>query len=363
MPLIHNIKLTLAANDLKQPLHARVRQILREQILNDFQHGQRFYTERELMQTLAISQATTRRALLDLVDEGYLHTDPRKGFFVRKEQDERCVGLIAPVTSTRFVNPYSEYAEVCRRHGYVLNVHNYHRGEAAADVMKSIEHKPNEERILITGLTVDQTMELGKLLQSAGYQHVVAGAKMPGFTGGSISMDHEAEASQILDHLTGLGHERILFMVNEPKNLLYTSLRTEAVRRELDRRKLKKAQLVFCDTRQWENSFNAAYQKTGAIFKAKPVPTAIVPLSGVGAWAVLRYAVQHRIDVPGQLSIVCFDPMINSDILPIPLTELVFSQEERAEKALKILWSDRPSEGHELVTPKLVVRGSSAHPG
>ena len=38
---------------------------------------------------------------------------------------------------------------------------------------------------------------------------------------------------QILDHLTGLGHERILFMVNEPRNLLFTSLRSEVVQRKL----------------------------------------------------------------------------------------------------------------------------------
>src|SRR5260370_11994837 len=75
------IKLTLAANELKQPLHVKVRQILREQILNDFKHGQRFYTERELMQKLDVSQATVRRAVQDLVSEGYLQTDPRRAFF------------------------------------------------------------------------------------------------------------------------------------------------------------------------------------------------------------------------------------------------------------------------------------------
>jgi len=351
-----NVKLTLAANELKQPLHVKVRHILREQILSDFQQGQRFYTEREIMRTLAVSQATTRRALLDLVNEGYLETDPRRGFFVKRREESRYVGLIS---GSRMMETYAEYSDACRQHGYTLDVHGFHKGESVKNILQVIRHKPVEERIIITGLTVELTLELSNSLFSEGYQHVVVGAKMSSFKGGSISMDHEAEVDQILDHLTGLGHERIVFMVNEPKNLLFTSLRAEAVRQKLAARKLGKSQLIFCDTPQWGNSFDFAYKKTDAIMQAKPAPTAIVPLSGVGAWAVLRYAINHGIKVPQQLSIASFDPMINADILPVPLTELVFSHEERAEKALSLLWSPQPPQKHELITPKLIVREST----
>ena len=95
---------------------------------------------------------------------------------------------------------------------------------------------------------------------------------------------------------------------------------------------------------------------------SKSAPTAIGPLSGVGAWAVARYATSITSRSPQQLSIVCFDPMINNDILPVPLTELTFCHEERAERALKILWSQQPSDTHGLITPKLVVRASTAPP-
>ena len=80
-----DLKLSLAAGELKQPLHVKVRQILREQILTEFKHGQRFYSERELMQKLNVSQATVRRAIQDLVGEGYLQTDPRRGFFIQAQ--------------------------------------------------------------------------------------------------------------------------------------------------------------------------------------------------------------------------------------------------------------------------------------
>ncbi len=359
----HDLKLVLAANELKQPLHVKVRQILREQILNDFQHGQRFYTERELMQKLTVSQATVRRALQDLVNEGYLQTDPRRGLFVQQHQAVRHVGLITPKQAEHLAEVATEYGTVCRRDNLSLNIYGFLKDETPEDIVRMIQHKPSEERILLVGLTVELTLKLGNLLQSNGYQHVVTGAKLTGFTGGSVSLDHEGEVDQIIDCLTGLGHERICFVVNEPRNLLITSLRAEAVQKKLIQRNLTKAQLIFCETRNWEDSFQAAYEKTKEIMQAKQPPTAIVPLSGAGAWAVLRFAVERGIKVPEELSIICFDPMANTKILPIPLTELVFPQEALAEKAVKLLWSEQSCNGHELVTPTLLVRASTAAPG
>ena len=91
-------------------------------------------------------------------------------------------------------------------------------------------------------------------------------------------------------------------------------------------------------------------------------PTAIVPLSGVGAWAVLRFAMLNGIKVPDELSIVSFDPVANSHILPIPLSGLTFSYLERAEQALEMLWQDGISPLHEVVRARLVPELSSGVP-
>jgi LacI family transcriptional regulator len=354
-----DLKLSLAAGELKQPLHVKVRQILREQILTEFKHGQRFYSERELMQKLNVSQATVRRAIQDLVGEGYLQTDPRRGFFIQRHKEVQYVGLVIPAQGDHLE---AEYISYCRGHNHVLDVHAFHKSDTADDILGLIKHKPSEERILMMGLTVELTLELGSHLQSRGFQHIFVGAKLSGFTGGSISFDHEGEVDQILDYLTGLGHKRICFIVNEPRNLLITSLRAEAVQKKLQERGLTKSQIVYCDTPNWGNSFDAAYKKTAEVLAAKPAPTAIVPLSGAGAWAAMRYACEHQIKVPEQLSIVSFDPMVNNHILPIPLAQLVFSREELVERALRLLWTDEASTVSELVTPKLEVQASTAPP-
>jgi LacI family transcriptional regulator len=358
----YNLSLALAASELKQPLHVKVRQILRERILNDFKHGQRFYSERGLMQKLGVSQATIRRATMDLVDEGYLQADPRRGFFVRRVEEARYVGLISPA-GARLGTAHPDVAAICRERNYLLHVYGFHKTETVNDIMRLLQHKPSEERILLTGLTVELTLKLGLALKSAGYRHVMIGSYISGFTGGSVSLDHDAEVETILDYLLKLGHRRILFLINEPKNLLTTNQRAEKIQTKLREKNLAEAQLISCDTPNWSDSFDAAYKKTHAIMQSEPKPTVIVPLSGVGAWAVMRYAMEHHIKVPQQLSIIGFDAMANADLLPIPMTELTFSTEDRVGKALDILWSEQAAPQHELIIPKLIIRASTGTPG
>ncbi|HEY8967131.1 MAG TPA: GntR family transcriptional regulator [Candidatus Methylacidiphilales bacterium] len=349
------LKLSLAADGLKQPLYLKIRQLLRECILSDFEEGQRFFSERELMEKFEASQPTIHRALTELAEEGYLESKERRGFFVRRRMPVRYVGMVVPGSEG------NEFVQACREQGCTLNVYGFHKTDGIEDIFRSIRHKPAEERIVMCGLTVELTLALGARLQAAGYQHLVIGPRIPGFTGGTLSTDLAAEVDLVIDHLVGLGHERILFIVNEPRVLLLTSLRAEMVERKLAERGLSLSRLVFCDTHNWDSSYDAAYQKVGeALADAGPGPTAIVPLSGAGAWAAERYALLHGLRIPEDLSIVSFDAMKNAAFLPVPLTEITLSYQEIADRAIEHLWaSDRVSEVNILVRPQLVVRQST----
>ncbi|WP_162274634.1 LacI family DNA-binding transcriptional regulator [Verrucomicrobium sp. GAS474] len=340
-----------------------MRQILRERILNGFEHGQRFHSERELIEKLAVSQPTIRRALNDLVAEGYLLPEPRRGFFVQRKTETRHVGFILPELSRNSLG--IEYT-VCREQGCLLDPHYLHRNDRLNDLIRSIKYPPSQERLLIAGLTVDLTLALSSHLRMEGYQHIVLGPKIPGLACGTIMPDYETEVDQVIDHLTGLGHERILFMVNEPEILLITSLRSQLVHRKIEERGLRHARVVSCQTQNWDSSYDAAYRKADEIFgpgsDRREWPTAVAPLSGVGAWAVLRYAMRHGIRVPEDISLLSFDAIENADILPVPLTEMTFSPQERIEKAITLLWGPDADKVDVRMTPKLVVRESTAAP-
>jgi LacI family transcriptional regulator len=339
-----------------------VRQLLRERILRDFQDGEQFYSERDLIEKLRVSQPTIRRVLRDLIDEGYLVADPRRGYFVSRHSEARYVGIIQPATEPGSFPFGGVFSAACREKGFIQVSYDTHRSDEVGDILRMIRHKPSEECLLLAGLTREFTSRLGELLQLEGYRHALIGPKMSGFNGPSVFPDQDQEVNQILDYLTALGHERIIFMVNEPRMLTITSLRAEAVDRQLKERGLSKASLIWCDTGNWEDSFEAAHRKSREILATKPWPTAIVPLSGIGAWAVLRYAMENKIEVPGELSIVSFDPMSNANHLPIPMTELTFSYRECADIAIDLIWSDSPAPVHTNTESKLVVRKSSGPP-
>lgn len=350
--------LTTLAATLKEPLHSKVRQHLRKLILNGFQHGQRFYSERELIKRLKVSQPTVRRALADLSREGYLIPSTRRGFFVHKQIATRYLSFCLPATGGVDRN-IEEASVACRQRGYELNTYYVHKEDTVQNVLDKIEHKASEERIVILGHTIQFTLELSTALTKNGYDNIVVGGHIPGYTGNYYGLDHDWEVTSVLDHLHGLGHQKITFIVNEPSILLVTSRRAEAVKRKLAENNLTQCKLIYCDTPNWTSSYWAAHSKVNEILKEKDRPTAIAPLSGVGAWAAERCLIENKVDCPGEIALFCFDPLPGNDILPVPLSSFEFSFSKRAHRLLDLLWesTDRPI--HELLRPELIARNST----
>ena len=273
------------------------------------------------------------------------------------------MGVIQPAWgSILHLQLAAELSGLCRERNLYLVPYNIHKSDEVSDILRMLRHKPHEERLVLNGLTMELTLRLGARLQAEGYRHLLIGPDAVGFTGASVYPDQDEEANRILSYLTELGHERIVFIVNEPRGLMVTSKRAEAVRNQIAARGLSKASIVWCDTANFEDSFEPAYRKAREILSVKPWPTAIVPLSGIGAWAVLRYAMEQRIEVPGQLSIVGFDPTINAAQLPVALTEMSFPFSDCARVAMDLLWSDSRVPVHTNIKSELVLRKSSGPP-
>ncbi len=352
--------LQASANELNRPIHLRVRQLLRKIIIEEFKDGQKFYSERELIEKLKFSQPTVRRALVDLTNEGYLISSPRRGFFVRKGTEQRHVGVISPPLFGSVADRSVEaLAEVCSAKDYSLHLYHAQRDDTVDQMIARIGHKPNEERLIITGFSTQTILDLDFKLREKGYKSIVIGGVPDYFPGNAVSIDHAVEPHLLLDHLQGLGHRHILFMVNEPRQLLSTNHRAEMIGQALRERHLTEASLIDCQTPMGGNSFEAAYLKMSQVMAMVPRPTAIVPLSGVGSWAALRFLMERKVEIPGEVSLFCFDPILGTEILPIPLTGFSYSHHDRAQLAVDSLWQDQPQPTRHLIKPDLIVRSST----
>lgn len=77
------------------PLHYQLKNLLRDIIKNgEWAAGDLFPTDKELMQKYDLSSTTVRRALSELVQEGWLVRKPGKGTFIRREAVEESLGRL-----------------------------------------------------------------------------------------------------------------------------------------------------------------------------------------------------------------------------------------------------------------------------
>jgi len=355
-----NIPLTAVARRIGSPLHAQVRQALRELIQTSFKDGDRFFSERELIDQLHVSQPTVRRALTELTSEGLLVRGVGKGTFVQKNAKERSVGVILPdINSPVLIQTIRSLVTACASRDLGFHLYHLQKTRSIEEMCKSLHRSPREERIIYGGTSAQTTWELFQALDANGYRCVFIGGALPGFPGSWVHEDVQGGVHTAVRHLTGLGHRRICFLINEPVELPTAKLRLETIKSMQDSGELTdESTIIDCGTQPWENSYLSAYNAMPNVMALKPKPTAICPVSGTGAWGALRYLAEHQVKVPQQVSLFSFDNLPGSDLIYPSLTALTNSP-THADHVLNMLWNDDPRPQSMSIPLELIVREST----
>jgi GntR family transcriptional regulator len=89
------------------PLYLQVYEILKQNITSErWQEGQLIPTENKLMETHAVGRETVRRAVLKLVNEGYLYRQRGKGTYVCRKRPEDGLEQLVSFTSEMIARGY-----------------------------------------------------------------------------------------------------------------------------------------------------------------------------------------------------------------------------------------------------------------
>lgn len=343
------------------PLYEQTIAWLTEQIETRFEHNQRFYTERELIEKLEVSQPTVWRAMKELVNRGMIRRHVGRGSFVQKYAAPRLVGIIMPhYHSAMLMEQINAVADLCGEFNCNLRIHHIRKGESPSDLARSLKANPNEERMVLLGLHREASKVLCEELGHRGFRSVCAAPPVSGYKGSCVSIDQKEGARVMLGYLTELGRRRIAFLVNESTELSYIRARVDAISEQVASLGLTECSFIHCNTELWADAFEAALDGMGQFASQAPRATAVVPVSGVGAWAALRFASIHGLCVPKDFSVFSYDDMPGAQMLHPALSGLRVDRVKQARTILQLLWGNDSTPQHVVISPDLAIRESTA---
>jgi DNA-binding LacI/PurR family transcriptional regulator len=188
---------------------------------------------------------------------------------------------------------------------------------------------------------------------------VLVGRQIRGIDADFVVIDEAHGSELILDHLVGLGHERIAH-VDGGTGAGGPQRRSAYVRGMKQRRLGRHVRVIPGDFTE-EAGVNAAEQ----LLREGGLPTAIFAANDMVAAGLLGGFDRAAVDVPGELSIVGYDNISIAHLAHVSLTTVHQPRTEMGRLALELLLDrieNRRPNVLRLIEPTLVVRSTTAAP-
>ena len=177
----------------------------------------------------------------------------------------------------------------------------------------------------------------------------------------NIVLDYEGGIAQAMEHLAGLGHQRIGY-IGGPDKLHSVLRRKQAFKCNAARLGLNERNIVL----ESDFSVKGAYVACAKLLAELDRPTAIVAGNDLTAIGILHCAYDAHLRVPEDLSVVGFDDILFAEYTQPALTTVAVPRAEVGKTAFEALWTmlaDPELKGREYrLDTHLVVRQSTAPP-
>ena len=175
-----------------------------------------------------------------------------------------------------------------------------------------------------------------------------------------ISIDFASGLQDLLRHLGSCGHRRFAAIVG-PEQIPSVQEYVNTLKRVAAKGRMQVSQVISCNYRH-----DGGMQAVHALVKDPDFPTALVCGNDLIALGAINALEQAGIRVPQDVSVVGFDDLVFARLARPPLTTAGVPREELGMLAFEIISrmisAKRPREESRRITPRLVVRGSTAPP-
>jgi len=359
--------------DKRAFLHKQFSDVLKKEIREGkYKPGEYIPSERELVERYSLSRTTVRRAISQLVGEGWLYSVPGTGTFVSevilKEKKQikprsKNIACILKVARSPLDSPYyskifrSMQEEVARR-DYHLSFYSFVE-ESNLDLIKIIRERNLDGVIFIGGM--EEKIILSVYKNKIPLVVVDNYLKKKDIT--TIVPDNRKGAFEATEYLIKLGHKKIYF--------LGANLADAAVTERFNgyKQALEQAHIVYRKEFFIKSHFQVSdgYRSMGSVLKIRKIPTAVLAINdeaAIGAMKAIRET--SKLGVPGDISVVGFDDIDWAAHANPPLTTVRIQKEKTGALAVKFLIGqieNRDFIGVKVVTPvELIIRSSSSKP-
>jgi len=349
------------------PLYVQFYKVLRDR-LKSVPIGANLPPERQLCEEYKLDRVTVRKALSMLTEERFVERKQGRGTCVlRHPSDAEPAGpvlfvlyhgahLVDRLGEPFYARSIDALEKNLQRSGKRLVYSKLRREDDLQELCDMLE----AQGVILAGTVDERVAEQCRALQIplVGYNTRIAGFS-------SVEADNEDGAAMSAQHLIGLGHRRIGF-INVPGNI-NSEKRLSRFQSEIRKAGFEEHALVI---REGDWSEQGGYRAANDLLTAAPDVTALFGGNDSMAIGAMRAAQELALAVPGDLSVIGFDGIAQSQLTPVALTTLQVDVKAMAEAACMLLAhvtregaaSESAGRIHAVVSAEFVLRASTAPP-
>lgn len=357
------------------PLYEQIEKDIKEKIENgELNEGDQIGSQNELAKSYNVSVITVKKALLNLITNGYLYARVGKGTYVakgstekqRKFGEHKTIGLVLRDLKHPF---FSMIAQSIEEKAYELNYtillsgssNKIEKEESQINHFKSL----GVDGLIIASLSLEYmaTPYLQELHDENFPYVMISYMHDPQYW--FVGSDHELGGYMATEHLIKLGYKNIGY-VHLGKGNLLSEVRKNGYSRALtdndipfDSHKIYSLGTEAYDT--GEDRAELGYQFGKRFEEMDDKPEALFFYNDTAAIGFMKYLNEVGINVPGDIAVVGYDDVELASYAPVPLTTIKQPVQKISSKAVEVV--DKRINGQEAINrtifkPELIVRES-----
>ncbi|WP_066172700.1 GntR family transcriptional regulator [Bacillus marinisedimentorum] len=349
-------------------------EIKKSLLRGDVLPGQKIGSENEMMTKYQVSRHTVRKAIDELVNEGYLYREHGVGTFCKNwsdrtgRQDKKTIGII-----TTYISDYI-FPSIIRGAELYLSSKGYSLVIASTnnDVKKEQQCLQSMMEHNLAGLIIEPTksafynenLPYYINMSQNKFPFIMINASYEGIDPPTVTLDDEYGTYILTKHLIELGHKRIIgiFKTDDKQGL-------ERMKGFFNAHKEFNlpVQSDLIVTYETENKdFKPGENLIEILENAQDKPTGIVPYNDELAIHIINVLRDRQIKIPKDISIVGFDDSSLSETTEVKLTTVKHPKSEMGRAAAQLIVSMIEGKGEEVKSvkyrPELVQRKSVDKP-